>query len=83
MRFDDAKEDLLDAMNEKCAALRGRLDVLAASLEAASPKAIMNRGYSVVVNEKTGKLVRRAKDAKSGDPLSIRPLEGVLKATVE
>jgi exodeoxyribonuclease VII large subunit len=83
MRFDDAKEDLLDAMHEKCAALRGRLEVLAASLEAASPKSIMERGYSVVVNERTGKLVRRAKDTKSGDTLSIRPREGGVRARVE
>jgi exodeoxyribonuclease VII large subunit len=43
----------------------------------------MERGFSVVVNEQTGTLVRRAADTKAGDRLSIRPLEGVITAITE
>jgi exodeoxyribonuclease VII large subunit len=83
VRFDDAKEALLIALSERIAELRQRLNLALRSLEAGSPQAILERGFSVVTNEKTGKLVRSAKDVQSGERLSIRPLEGIITATTE
>jgi exodeoxyribonuclease VII large subunit len=83
VRFDDAKEGLLDALSGGVSELRRRLELALRGLEAGSPLAILERGFSVVVNEKTGKLVRRAADAGPGDRLAIRPLEGRITAIAE
>ena len=86
LRFDEAKEALLENLEEKTSELRRRLDLAGASLEAASPLSALRRGFSVVMplrNGKTGPAIRRAQDVKSGDRLIIRPLEGIINATVE
>jgi exodeoxyribonuclease VII large subunit len=83
VRFDDAKEGLLDALSGRTGDLRRRLELALRGLEAGSPLAALERGFSVVVNEKTGKLVRRAADADAGDRLVIRPLEGHITAVTE
>ncbi|MDR1239992.1 MAG: exodeoxyribonuclease VII large subunit [Treponema sp.] len=83
VRFDDAKEGLLNALSGRVGELRRRLELALRGLEAGSPLAIMARGFSLVVNEKTGKLLHRAADAKAGDRLSIRPLTGRITAVTE
>jgi exodeoxyribonuclease VII large subunit len=83
VRFDDAKEGLLDALADRVSELRRRLELALRGLEAGSPLAILERGFSVVVNENTGKLIRRAADAGIGDRLVIRPLEGRITAVTE
>jgi exodeoxyribonuclease VII large subunit len=83
VRLDDAKEELLDALSGRVGELRRRLELALRGLEAGSPLSVLERGFSVVVNEKTGKLVRRAADARTGDRLSIRPLEGIITAVTE
>jgi exodeoxyribonuclease VII large subunit len=83
VRFDDAKEDLLDALAERIAEGRRRLGLARATLEAASPLAILERGYSVVLNQDNGRLVRSAPDAPPGALLSIRPLRGLILARSE
>ncbi|MDR0502687.1 MAG: exodeoxyribonuclease VII large subunit [Treponema sp.] len=82
VRLDDAKEALIDAVSEKCAVLRGRIGLAAAVLEAGSPLAAMERGFSVVTDS-SGAVIRNAADAKKGDLLTVRPLKGVISATVE
>lgn len=83
IRFDDAKEELLDAIGEITQKLRRRLEILQTSLESANPRSILERGFSVVVNASTGKVLRRASETKEGDLLSISPLEGLVRAKVE
>jgi exodeoxyribonuclease VII large subunit len=83
IRFDDAKENLINNFSRRAAALRGKLELSRTALEASSPLAVMERGFSVVVNAGTGKLVRGAHDAKPGDRLSIRPLKGNISAITE
>jgi exodeoxyribonuclease VII large subunit len=83
VRFDDAKEELLNALSDRIADMRRRLELALTGLEAGSPQAILERGFSVVVNEKTGKIVRRAEETKTGDILTIRPLDGIIKARTE
>jgi exodeoxyribonuclease VII large subunit len=81
-RFDDAKEALLDAALERTAALRRRLELARATLEAASPLSVLERGFALVVDAATGKALRRASDAPEGTLLRIRPMEGELTARV-
>jgi exodeoxyribonuclease VII large subunit len=86
MRFDDAKDSLIENMEEKTTELRRRLDLARTGLEAASPLAILDRGYSVVMplrGGKPGPAIRRAADVKPGDTLVIRPLEGIITAIAE
>jgi exodeoxyribonuclease VII large subunit len=83
VRFDDAKETLLNALRDRFSAYRHRLEIAGACLEAGSPLLVLKRGFSVVFNESNGKILRRGKDAKPGDKLSIRPLEGLVRAVTE
>jgi len=83
MRFDDARDALLENMQEKTAELRRRLDLAKTGLEAASPLSALQRGFSVVTPIRDGKLqppVRRAEDVNPGETLVIRPLEGLITA---
>ncbi|MDR3276197.1 MAG: exodeoxyribonuclease VII large subunit [Treponema sp.] len=83
VRFDDAKEKLLGALMERIVELRQRLKIAITGIEAASPLAAMERGFSVVVNTGTGRVLRSAAGAKPGDVLEIRPLQGRLTARAE
>ena len=86
MRFDDARDALLENMIERTTELRRRLDLARTSLEAASPLSVLERGYSVVMplrDGKTGPAIRRAEDIKPGERLVIRPLEGLITALAE
>ena len=86
LRFDDARDALLENMEERTTELRRRLDLARTSLEAASPLAAFERGFSVVMplrNGKYGPAIRRAVDIKPGERLIIRPLEGFITALAE
>jgi exodeoxyribonuclease VII large subunit len=82
VRFDDAKDALISAMRERCAALKGSLNMAAAVLEAGSPQAVMERGFSVVTGA-DGEVIRDAASVKKGERLRIRPLKGTIQAAVE
>jgi exodeoxyribonuclease VII large subunit len=83
IRFDDAKEALINSLSGLVSGLRRRLELAGAVIEAGSPLAVMERGFSMVVNSKTGAVIRRANDARPGDRLSIRPLSGIITAVTE
>ena len=86
LRFDEGRDAVLEGMGERTVELRRRLELAAASLEAASPLAVLERGFSVVMplrNGKAGPVIRRAGDIKAGEQLIIRPMEGFITATAE
>jgi exodeoxyribonuclease VII large subunit len=83
VRFDDAKETLINSLKEHITDLRRRAELARIGLEASSPLAILERGYSVVINEETGRVLRKSSDTKPGDRLSIRPREGLVSAKTE
>jgi exodeoxyribonuclease VII large subunit len=82
VRFDDAKEALLTNLSDRIETMRRRVELARVNLEAANPQAILERGFSVVFREKTGKALRNAGEAKPGERLIIRPLEGIITAQV-
>ncbi len=82
-RFDDAKEALLDSLADRVGDVRRRVELARVALEAADPQDILARGYSVVVHEKDGKVVRDAAAVALGSRLSIRPLKGRIVARTE
>ncbi|MDR1506227.1 MAG: exodeoxyribonuclease VII large subunit [Treponema sp.] len=83
VRLDDAKEALLENLSGRVADLRRRLELGRAILEAGSPSAIMERGFAVVINEESGRVLRRFSQTKAGDRLSVRLMEGIVKARTE
>ncbi|MDR3131282.1 MAG: exodeoxyribonuclease VII large subunit [Treponema sp.] len=83
VRFDDAKESLLEALSDRVSELRRRLELARTSLEAASPVSVLERGFSVVIHGNSGAVLRGAADVKPGEPLIIRPLSGIINARAE
>jgi exodeoxyribonuclease VII large subunit len=83
VRFDDAKEALLEALLSRVTELRRRLDLARTGLEAASPVSVLERGFSVVIHGNSGMVLRNTNEVKPGDPLIIRPLSGVINARAE
>jgi exodeoxyribonuclease VII large subunit len=82
IRLDDAKEELINAVSDRCAALRNKLELAAAVLEAGSPLAVMERGFSVVTDT-SGRVIRNSTDVKKGERLCIRPRKGIIHAVTE
>ncbi|MCL2243532.1 MAG: exodeoxyribonuclease VII large subunit [Treponema sp.] len=82
VRFDDAKEALINAVSDKCADLRGRMELASAVLEAGSPLAAMERGFSVVTDS-GGSVIRNSAGVKKGEMLRIRPLKGEITAIAQ
>ena len=82
VRFDDAKDALVDSIRERNKDSRGRIELAAAVIEAGSPLAAMERGFSVVTDS-GGKVIRNAANVKNGDKLCIRPLKGTINTIVE
>ena len=83
LRFDDAREGLTGAMTERLRDARTRLELAFTGLDAANPMTVMERGFSLVIHEKTGKVVRSAEEVAPGDTLEIRPLVGRVRARAE
>jgi exodeoxyribonuclease VII large subunit len=82
IRLDDAKDALIRAISERSADLRGRIELASAVIEAGSPLAAMERGFSVVTDSR-GNVIRNANDVKKGDMLFIKPVKGKINVVVE
>jgi exodeoxyribonuclease VII large subunit len=60
---------------------RERLDGLAGQLAGVSPLGTLERGYAIVLHEKTGAVVQSVKQVSSGDALGVRVSDGEFEAT--
>jgi exodeoxyribonuclease VII large subunit len=86
-----ARRDRLLVLRERLAARfradserrRGRLGRLAASLDGLSPLSVLGRGYALVFDQASGRLLRAASEVEVGDALRIRLHQGALRATVD
>ena len=83
VRFDDAKEELCRALRDLVSAARQRVALCAGVLEASNPLEVLARGFSVVVNDTDGSVVRDAAAVAVGARLTIRPLKGRIAARAE
>jgi exodeoxyribonuclease VII large subunit len=83
IRLDDAKEALINNLSALVSDRRKRVELALAVLEAGSPLSVMERGFSVVTNARTGRIVKHSGDARVGDRLEIRPLKGTITAVTE
>ncbi len=81
-RFDSAKEDLLFGMSERLKETRIHLEKMRNILEASNPSLILEKGYSMVRDKNTGKIIRSSEDTKIGSTIEIIPSKGKITATV-
>ena len=81
-RFDNAKTGMRDGMLQKIKDLRTRISQYRTILENASPQTILNRGYSMVCDEK-GTVIRDSSQVTVGCELVIKPAKGIIKTIVK
>ncbi len=63
--------------------LRSRLDQLAGRLRALNPRAVLGRGYAVLISKRTGRALLDAADVAPGDGVRALLHRGELDATVQ
>ena len=80
--FDAAKEDLLHSMQEKITQQKNKLALAVQKLEQLNPQAILQRGFSLVKNLQTGKVITSFKDVQPENMIEIIPAQGKLKAQI-
>ena len=81
-RFDNAKDALLENMRRKAEDTKQHINQCVQALESASPKTILARGYAMVRDGETKRIIRSPKDTAAGRTLEIIPAEGAIRATV-
>lgn len=81
-RLENARESLIEGMNQKIKDTKTIIQQSVHILEQASPQTILNRGYSMV-RTADGKIVRNSQDVTSGTNLEITPAHGKIFATVK
>ena len=79
-RLEAQTQTLLRAMREQMQKRQGALDARQAALELLSPYAALKRGYAIV--QKEGGAVAKAALLQTGDEVSIRFADGVVRARV-
>jgi exodeoxyribonuclease VII large subunit len=79
-RVDEMQARLTTLQKGRLALLHERLDAKQAALEAASPQAILRRGYAVVRRHDDNTVVRAADDAPPGTAVTITLHEDELRA---
>ena len=82
VRFDSAYTGCNTAIEKQMDEAKKRLGLAAASLDALSPLAVLERGYAIAQNE-DGSLLRDAKLVSVGDTVKVRLARGKLGARVE
>ena len=81
-RFDDAKEELVRGIKDMLVTERRRIELARVNLEAASPEAVLARGFAVVRDE-DGRAVRDGGSLSIGQSITIRFARGSASARVE
>ncbi len=81
-RFENAKVSLSQNIEQKIADCKNRIASCVNTIEGASPRTILARGYAMVRTADGKKIVTQAGQVKSGEKLEIIPSQGVILATV-
>ena len=68
---------------QRLALQKSRLHGLAARLEALNPQATLDRGYAIVLDRATGRVIHRTGQVKANQPLDIRVSDGDFGATAD
>jgi exodeoxyribonuclease VII large subunit len=81
-RFLTLQHKLSAATAKALANSRHRLNIAVRALNAVSPLATLDRGYAIVTDAKSGRVLTNAAQAKAGDPIGARLSKGTISATV-
>jgi exodeoxyribonuclease VII large subunit len=82
VRFESAYSDCNSAIDKQMEEAEKRLGLAAASLDALSPLAVLQRGYAIAQRE-DGRLLRDAHSVSIGDPVRVRLATGKIDVRVE
>lgn len=82
-RYDRALMDLELGMKDIITGRRNRIALCTQALENCNPQNIFDRGYSMVCDAQTGKVIHDASIVKEGTKLTITPARGKIMATVD
>lgn len=82
-RFDHIAQRLGRNMREDIARRQLVIEGLGKRLEAVSPQQVLNRGYTITLTKKEGKVVRSATALKPGDRIITRFADGQVESAVE
>ena len=81
-RLRDSKRRLSAAVHRSVADNKHRLELAMRGLHSVSPLATLERGYAIVEDANTGKVLMQASDVSAGDDIRARLARGELIATV-
>ena len=79
-RFDDARDTLCGEMKTRIAEAQNRLVLAEHRLESANPQKILDRGFAIVRDKKSGKIIRNAEEVSANTVLAIRLAKGTIQA---
>lgn len=82
VRYDSARQALLDNMTDRLDETRRHIKECTTILDACNPQTIFDRGYSMVTDSDTGKVIRSSDETGAGKLLRIRPAKGTITASV-
>ncbi len=82
MRFDKACEALKENIAKRIEETRRLVKEKEQIIEASSPQTIFDRGFSMVTDAASGKIIRSNKDICVGSEINIQPSAGLIKAKV-
>ncbi|MFW5708642.1 MAG: exodeoxyribonuclease VII large subunit [Chloroflexota bacterium] len=82
-RIDDLSNRLLRGVRGDLALQRERLAARTRALLTADPKALLDRGYAIVIRSEDGQRVKMADEAPPGTAITVQLAHGELKARVE
>ena len=82
VRFDNAKDDLMQNISRKLQDTRRFIENCATILENASPQVILDRGYSMVREKSTQKIIRDGTQIAAGAEIEVIPAKGKITAVV-
>lgn len=83
LKLDDLKEMLIRSMNDKVNRTRHAIDLLLSRLQAGSPLKVLERGFALVTEGESGRIVTKSNQRKPGDFIQVKVFQGSLSAKVE
>lgn len=82
-RYEAAVENLVQNIRQRITDTRQLVKNCTQVLESCNPQSILDRGYSMVSDASTGRIIRNSKDVTAGTLIKIRPAAGEITARVE